>query len=444
MPLSLQNSNNIYLIRTNNILLFCLVVLLIKNPFCIYLSLFGLYKIIYFLAIFYISCDFVYFNLKRGGVPLVNVEGVREFFLFFVASIAVVLIAYAYNQKINVLLTVQFLMNVAQYFFIVYIIFRLERPLLLIYQLYRIVTILASLALILWLFNAIGFVPIHPISIPYPLSETGVINYYFPFGIHPQKLPISTVYYRSYSYFTEPAYLAFISFPFSFFALSEFVCTRRKKHLIAFFLIFFGALTSRSLAGISAIVITAFIYSLLKLIRGRKKILNFFVLLLAIILGVLLVESIFTLTSDSPYLTKFYHQTFNRLYQWGIAFKYIKNHFIGEGIGFQKEVAVFRPDYNGKEFYYSSFTNVFSYAYYLGSIFLFPLLFFLGKISYNVIRSICFSKTRYVQTLSIMCLYMLIYNVSSQVLFAPVFLFFFGAYNLIKNNVYHSIICEIL
>lgn len=193
-------------------LLLALLIFLIKNPAFIYQIFHTSYKFLYIFAVVIAFGDFV---LYKKNVFL-KIKGIKVYFVFFYISIIMVLLAWMNNGNIHPLLTIQFIMNIAQYFLILHLIIRLVNPVKLLDIFYRVVTIVAFLSLGTVACNAVGWFPFPAYLIPFAASRSGTTYFYFPFGMSPYPLPVPMPFYRSYGIFLEPSYLAFTTIPFIF------------------------------------------------------------------------------------------------------------------------------------------------------------------------------------------------------------------------------------
>lgn len=94
-----------------------------------------------------------------------------------------------------------------------------------------------------------------------------------------------------------------------------------------------------------------------------------------------------------------YQSFIDRKNQWTAGWEYTKGHLIGKGIGFSKEVEIQRTDVPHIDTY-KEFTNILEFAYYLGLLYLIPLLGLLSYVAYYILKNID-SKIPLIRILSI-------------------------------------------
>lgn len=405
------------------------LILLLKNPCAVYLTFHSAYKLMYFAATIAILLDYCVVRARGGHIRPGRVPGARLYGFFIYLSLAVLLVDAAIAQKVDLEKTVQFVMNIGQFFLILYAAMRFGPPLRLIEGVYRTAVVLAALSLVMVLGNYAGAFPFPGMQIRLANSEEAIF-FYFPFGFAHSPLPANLAAYRSYSYFTEPAYFAMLLIPFVLYGLMRARATRKLRHVFCAGLLGTAALFTFSVAGTAAAWLTLFSICLFGVV-GRPSARARYAAGLLLILGLTASAALTWATlegGDDPRLRRAFLAVEDRQFQWSVGMNYAVQHIFGEGIGYATREQVYWRAVKRRDLY-GEFTNILECVSYLGLVYLGPLLILLIGIGRYIVAGF-FSSSPAMRVLAAMMWFLMIYNASVQIFFTAYFSLMLAAYLL--------------
>jgi hypothetical protein len=395
-----------------------LTVIYLRNPTIIYRLFHVPYKIAYFSGIIFVM-SYAMISLTKDKNMRIPREGVSEYLIFSIFATMFVLVSIIYNEAPDYLKSLQYLMNVFQFFVILYILVELEITCSILDIFYYIATLLSLFAIIMYIMNFFGSIVVPEVAVPY---GTDGRFFYVPFEFHNFRLPEPLWYrYRSYSYFTEPSGFAMFLMPMFLYGLYKYNTTKSKGHWFKIFMIGLAIISTKSAACFVSLVITFGIYLWIEAFKGgfEKRIRYLMGSFLFIWVSVALVFAYLAHSSDNVLLFRPY--TFLAWWiEMEISTRHLLSHAIGLGIGKQNVVMVAGP-WGSKEWNFGGYTNFLMYAYDLGYLFLLPLLFLYFSIFIRIIRSLFVDKNPLTHTLSYMILSLLIFSFSKNVFSSPFF-----------------------
>lgn len=398
-----------------------------QAPFVFYLLYPNSYKIFMMAVLLTVICHYVLRSKGRKAELRSNIC-VKHYTVFFYVTFILSLVASLYRQKFDALHFTNFFVQIIQFYFIFYLIIQLNNNEKVLNLLYSLAIILSFLSIIKFMLVFWGHDPLPIISIA---TVSGPIQLNFPFGVVRGQYSSSAQifsYYRSYSYFLEPAKYAYFIMPFIYYSIYKWDLYRERKYLLSLLILIIALLLTMSTGGIGTLLISMVIISLCSG-SFKKKIANvlvFLILLCIFISGFLYFEKLYP-TEAGIILNRRQSSIQMRLGEWSQSGKGISEKIIGESIGSESAYTLSSNLVKEKTGGINSF--YFRYLYYFGLVGLFSLTYF---IYYNL-KYIFKSLRRgppFLKAVASMVLSLLIFNISIN-------LMFFG-YSLIILSIFYS------
>jgi hypothetical protein len=394
------------------------LILLLKNPTIVYLTFYRAYRVMYAVAIIAIALDYCAVVARGGTIRLGAICGIKAYGVFLYLSLAVLLVDGFLSQRMDIEKTIQFVMNISQFFFILYAVVRCGKPMRILDGAYRVAVVLAVLSLFIAFGNYVGTFPFPGIKVHLQETDAGAMYYYFPFGFTHERLPMPVVSYRAYSYFTEPAYFAVFLIPFLFYAAFRVRTTGRIRHAVCLAVLAVAALFTFSVAGAIALwlaIVSVCVFGFAARPARRPFYCAALCILLGLSIGLYAVWGGSSGTSGDPRFQRAALAIEDRQIQWSVATVYTASHLFGRGIGYSTPQRVFWRTVNRRDLY-AEYTNILESVYYLGLVYLAPLSILLLGIAKHVFGGLR-SPSPYTRALAAMVWVLLVSNGSAQVLF---------------------------
>ena len=409
---------------------FIYMVLLIQNPFGLYLIFHDVYKALYVGVV--LLFGILLSGNKSSRFYFYNNNYLKIYFWFFAITVIFVFVNPLFTGIFKLGLNVQFITRILQ-FFLIYNLVKILQPIAIINTLHKLAILLCILSIVLAVANYFS-IPVPYKAIPYS-SGSGEMYYAIPFGFVRHPIPYDPVTYRSYSYFLEPSYFAYFILCFLIYSLVLLYDKIKISRIIEVLIFVIALIFTQSTAAFLVLGLILVFF----LINIKKKSLFIgllsFVLLIIVFyslyqLGVLLYEMFYS--SENKLLFRRAAGFESRLLQWQLAFEQMLQNPYGLGLGNNVAQETYRESLD-KIYTYSGPTNLFVSVYYLGFMYALPLLvivFFYIRWSITIPSD----STKELKAISVIIMATLVYSLSINLLFNAFFQTLLAALIILRKD----------
>jgi hypothetical protein len=389
-----------------------LSIFLIKEPFDIYLLLGDFYKVLYALS-FIIGFAIA---IQRAKAELYLV-----YYLLIFVSIILSIIPSILVGEVQILLLTQFVVSILLLFIIFALVRRVGNWIRILKVLNFIAVTLSFMALIQIMLLYLNL-NILPIVTFYPDNASDGLDVTLPLGILKNGFDVGLLFYKSYSYFSEPANFAFFITPFIFYNLILYVEDNKRKNIINTFIIVLALFSTQSVAGVLVMILSyiAYIY-----LFGSKLNMSINIILMVAIMSIFITSLSF---GEYIVLDRMFDSFLSRVAQWQIFYQNIVNNPFGIGIGnYYREASVYNP-YRDTYLTHKSVTNILINVQYFGILFIIPLLLIFYGFLHILIKLYRDRYNYYSRILFMMIFSSSIYFISINLIFSPIFLLYISIF----------------
>lgn len=391
---------------------FAIFVFIVKEPFGLYLILGNYYKLIYGI-LFLVVLGF----LSRIRRQDMNKYISTYLYLFFLIVI-VALLSSIISMGSDLVALFQFISSVLLFFIIYILVIKIDDIKIILNSL-NAFALLISFCCLLTFFLLAHQITIFPtIKLFLPNAPDGV-EFLFPLSFLHNGFSEGLKNYRSYGYFTEPAGLAFFITPYIFYNFLHYKAFNNKKYLVYSLLMILILLSTLSVAGVGAFILSSFIY--LVLFSNKRTQLAY--LLVGLIIALYFGSDLILLQDNQIYARRLMAIS-NRFIEWEAFFVRINEEIFGYGIGSQFDPVYIYDVVSNTVKDISGATNILRFVQDFGFPFFVPLIFLFLYVASIIRHLMSFREMLVARVLLMQLISSAIFFVSINLVFSPIFLLY--------------------